>query len=100
MRGPSRERAGEDGRPLLPGQGTLFEETYLEGKAAGIAEGKAEGKAEDRVALILRVLEKRGIDIPQDTRDRISTSTDLDTLTLWFDRSLTATAAEDLFADA
>ncbi|MEU0172061.1 hypothetical protein ABZ178_01700 [Streptomyces massasporeus] len=84
----------------FPGRGTLFEETYLEGKAAGRAEGKAEGQAEDRVALILRVLEKRGIGIPQDTRDRISTCTDLDTLTLWFDRSLTATAAEDLFADA
>jgi uncharacterized ferritin-like protein (DUF455 family) len=81
----------------FPGRGTLFEETYLEGKAAGIAEGKAEGKAEDRVTLILRVLNKRGIDVSQDTRDRITTCTDLDTLTLWFDRSLTATTAEDLF---
>ncbi|MFD5481125.1 hypothetical protein [Streptomyces hawaiiensis] len=83
----------------FPGRGTLFEETYLEGKAAGLAEGKAEGKAEDRVALILRVLEKRGISIPEATRDRITTCTDLDTLTLWFDRSLTATTAEDLFTD-
>ncbi|MFI8888999.1 hypothetical protein [Streptomyces paradoxus] len=83
----------------FPGRGTLFEETYLEGKAAGIAEGKAEGQAEDRIALILRVLEKRGIDIPQDTRDRITACTDLDTLTLWFDRSLTATTAEDLFVE-
>ncbi|PPS75739.1 MULTISPECIES: hypothetical protein [Streptomyces] len=72
----------------FPGRGTLFEETYLE--------GKAEGKAES----ILSILEKRGIGIPQDTRDRITTCTDLDTLTLWFDRSLTATTAEDLFAEA
>jgi hypothetical protein len=76
----------------FPGRGTLFEETYLDGKAAG--------KAEDRVALILRVLEKRGIDLPRDLRDRITSCTDLDTLTLWFDRSLTATTAEDLFTDA
>ncbi|WP_405506451.1 hypothetical protein [Streptomyces purpurascens] len=49
--------------------------------------------------LILRVLEKRGIDIPETARERITSCTDLDTLTLWFDRSLTATAAEELFAD-
>ncbi|GAA2935868.1 MULTISPECIES: hypothetical protein [Streptomyces] len=79
----------------FPGRGTLFEQTYLEGKA----EGRAEGRAEDRTALILRVLEKRGIDIPETARERITSCTDLDTLTLWFDRSLTAGTAEDLFAD-
>ncbi|MFJ4079566.1 hypothetical protein ACIP2Z_11465 [Streptomyces iakyrus] len=72
----------------FPGRGTLFEETYLE--------GKAEGKAES----ILSVLDKRGIPVPEATRDRITSCTDLDTLTLWFDRSLTATTAEDLFTDA
>ncbi|MGX5214035.1 hypothetical protein ACWKT3_36005 [Streptomyces violaceus] len=71
----------------FPGKGTLFEETYLEGKA----EGKSEA--------ILRVLEKRGIHLPEDTRDRITSCTDLGTLTLWFDRSLTAGTAEDLFAE-
>lgn len=71
----------------FPGRGTLFEETYLE--------GKAEGKAED----ILRVLEKRDVPVPEAIRDRITTCIDLDTLTLWFDRSLTATTAEDLFLD-
>lgn len=71
----------------FPGRGTLFEETYLE--------GKAEGKAES----ILSVLEKRGIPVPENTRDRIISCTDLDTLTLWFDRSLTATTVEDLFTE-
>lgn len=75
----------------FPGRGTLFEETYLEGKAEGIVEGKAES--------ILSVLEKRGIDPSQDIRDRITSCTDPDTLTLWFDRSLTATTAEDLFVE-
>ncbi|MFJ8716778.1 hypothetical protein ACIRD9_26955 [Streptomyces violaceus] len=79
----------------FPGRGTLFEQTYLEGKA----EGRAQGRAEDRTVLILRVLEKRGIDVPETARERITSCTDLDTLTLWFDRSLTATTAEDLFAD-
>ncbi|AXE87294.1 hypothetical protein [Streptomyces sp. Go-475] len=36
---------------------------------------------------------------PRETRDRITSCTDLDTLTQWFDRSLTATTAEDLFVE-
>ncbi|WP_411149649.1 hypothetical protein [Streptomyces sp. A30] len=83
----------------FPGHGTLFEETYLEGKAEGQAAGRAAGRAEDRAALILRVLEKHAIHVPEDIRERITSCTDLDTLTLWFDRSLSATAAEDLFAE-
>ncbi|MEV5530892.1 hypothetical protein [Streptomyces prunicolor] len=71
----------------FPGHGTLFEEKYLE------------GKTEDRASLILRVLEKHGIDVPDDIRERITSCTDFDTLTLWFDRSLTASTAEDLFVE-
>ncbi|WP_262059348.1 hypothetical protein [Streptomyces sp. STR69] len=72
----------------FPGHGTLFEEKYLE------------GKTEDRASLILRVLEKHGIDVPEDIRERITSCSDLDTLTLWFDRSLTASTAEDLFVES
>ncbi|MEV6027178.1 hypothetical protein [Streptomyces sp. NPDC052036] len=61
--------------------------------------GKAEGRAEDRASLIRRVLEKHGIPVPEETRERITSCTDLDTLAPWFDRSLTATAAGDLFAE-
>ncbi|NUT31396.1 MAG: hypothetical protein HOV84_36670 [Streptomyces sp.] len=65
---------------------TLFEEL------------RREAELKDRAVMILRVLEKRGIPVPEDTRERIKSCTDLDTLTLWFDRSLTATTAEELFA--
>ncbi|MGV9921126.1 hypothetical protein ACWDUK_28565 [Streptomyces cellulosae] len=75
----------------FPGHGTLFEEKYLEGRA----EGKAEGKAE----AILHALRVRGIAVSDEVRERITTCTDLDTLTTWFDRSLTVSRAEDLFAD-
>ncbi|MFI1704621.1 hypothetical protein [Streptomyces griseoruber] len=75
-----------------PGHRTMFEETYLE--------GEAKGKVEDRASLVLRLLEKRGIDVPEDVRERITSCDDLDTLTLWFDRSLTATAAGDLFVES
>ncbi|MGR6972407.1 hypothetical protein ACU639_22950 [Streptomyces cynarae] len=70
----------------FPGSGTLIEETRLK--------GKAEGKAED----ILRILDRRGITVPEAARERIATCTDLDTLGTWFDRALTVARAEELFA--
>lgn len=73
----------------FPGHGTLFEEKYLEGRA----EGKAEGTAE----AILHALKVRGLVVSGEVRERITTCTDLDTLTTWFDRSLTVSKAEDLF---
>ncbi|MFF5341888.1 hypothetical protein ACFY4H_14370 [Streptomyces althioticus] len=69
----------------FPGHGTLFEEKYLE--------GKAEGKSED----ILRVLTVRGLPVPDGVRERVTACADLDTLAVWFDRSLTVSKAEDLF---
>jgi hypothetical protein len=83
----------------FPGRGTLFEQTYLEGKAEGVAEGKAEGKAEGTVESILRVLEKRGVPLTPDTRERIVSETDLDTLTRWFDRSLTVATVQEIFSE-
>ncbi|MFS8204444.1 hypothetical protein ACLVWQ_37955 [Streptomyces sp. CWNU-52B] len=71
----------------FPGRGTVRETAYLE------------GQAEDRALLILRVLEKHGIPVSEGAQERITSCADLDTLTLWFDRSLTAAAAEDLFAE-
>ncbi|MER7838902.1 hypothetical protein ABTY98_24250 [Streptomyces sp. NPDC096040] len=44
------------------------------------------------------MLEKRGIPVPEETRERITSCTDLDTLAVWFDRSLGATSAENLYA--
>ncbi|MCF4139393.1 hypothetical protein L1856_25440 [Streptomyces sp. Tue 6430] len=50
---------------------------------------QSEDEAEDRGSLILRVLDKRGVGVgvPEGTRERITSCTDLDTLTLRFDRS-------------
>ncbi|MBC9725216.1 hypothetical protein [Streptomyces sp. TRM68367] len=76
----------ETHKPRFPGRGTLLEET--------LNEGRAEGRAED----ILRILALRGVEIPEDARERITSCTDLDVLSTWFDRSLTVTNTEDLFA--
>ncbi|MGW4977666.1 hypothetical protein [Streptomyces mirabilis] len=66
----------------FPGSGTLIEETRIK------------GRAED----ILRILDLRAIDIPEAARERITGCTDLELLGTWFDRALTATNAEELFA--
>jgi hypothetical protein len=60
----------------------------------GIDEGRAAGRAED----ILRILDKRGIAVDDASRERIVSSGDLETLSDWLDRSLTATQVSDLFA--
>jgi hypothetical protein len=78
--------------PRFPGSGTLIEETLIKGEA----EGRAKGRAED----ILRILGLRGIDVPEAARERITGCTDLDTLGTWFDRALTATSTEEMFAEA
>ncbi|MEU5292807.1 hypothetical protein [Streptomyces umbrinus] len=89
--------AGEEWKGIMsfvsyfPGRGTVRETAYLE--------GRAEGQIEERVSMILSVLEKRGIPVPEDTRERITSCADLDTLALWVDRSWTAAAVEDLFAE-
>ncbi|MCN9242133.1 hypothetical protein NGF19_15270 [Streptomyces sp. RY43-2] len=79
----------------FPGRGTLFEETYLKGKAEGKAEGEARGEAKG----ILRVLEVRGFHVSDDTRERIASCTDLDRLADWLDRSGTVERPEDLFTE-
>ncbi|RZB14647.1 hypothetical protein StrepF001_36580 [Streptomyces sp. F001] len=82
--------------PRFPGRGTIIEESINKGMAEGKAKGRAEGRAED----ILRILQLRGIDIPEAARERITSCTDLDTLGTWFDRALTAASAEELFGEA
>ena len=73
--------------PNFPGSNSIVEESWLEGRAEGQAEG------------VLRVLEVRGIEIPDSVRERVTACTDLDVLGTWLDRSLSATRAEELFAE-
>lgn len=79
----------------FPGRGTVRETAYLEGEAKGEARGEARGEAKG----ILLVLEVRGIPVPADVRERITTCTDLDRVDTWLERSRTVACAEDLFAE-
>lgn len=71
----------------FPGRGTLLERTFNEGTATGEAKG------------VVRVLEVRGIPVTDETRERITTCTDLARVSEWLDRAGTVERAEDLFTD-
>lgn len=49
--------------------------------------------------MTLRILEWRGIPVPDAVRTRVESCADLDRLTAWSQRAVHATTAEDLFAD-
>jgi valyl-tRNA synthetase len=44
------------------------------------------------------VLERREIDVDDDSRERIESCIDTDVLDTWFDRAFTVAKASDLFA--
>ncbi|GHE00254.1 hypothetical protein GCM10010339_14690 [Streptomyces alanosinicus] len=80
--------------PEFPGNGTVMEEAWRKVHADGEAKGKAEGKAE----AILRALEVRSIEVSGSVRERVMACGDLELLGTWFDRSMTVTSADELFA--
>lgn len=60
-------------------------------------EGRAEGRAEGEARSVLLVMERRGIDVTDTVRERVTTCTDPDTLLEWLGRAVTATSAEEVF---
>jgi hypothetical protein len=74
---------------------TFIERIHDQGIAEGEARGKAEGKAED----VLKLLDARGLDLTDDQRQQVSSSTDPAQLDRWFDRAITASTAAEVFAD-
>lgn len=63
------------------------------------AEGKAEGRAEGKAEALLRLLAGRGVAVGPTARDRILACSDTATLDVWFDRAITATTVDDVFAE-
>lgn len=64
----------------------------------GREEGRAEGRAEGLAAAIFKVFGRRGVDIDDDSRQRIESCADADTLEAWLDQSFVVGKASDLFA--
>jgi hypothetical protein len=48
---------------------------------------------------VLIVLDARGIEVPEDVRERITSCTELDRLETWIRRAATVSTAQDLFSD-
>jgi hypothetical protein len=55
-------------------------------------EGRIEGRRED----ILRILDKRGIEVPDEVRDAVNGCDDTKTLDQWFDLALVVTDSQEL----
>ncbi|MFF6874947.1 hypothetical protein ACFY9S_06375 [Streptomyces sp. NPDC012474] len=83
----ARIRARVDKRP----DDEHEDEEWVQGYTAGYKAALA--------GAVQRLLEARDITVPKEVSRPLHLCPDPDTLTLWFDRSLTATTAEDLFAE-
>ncbi|WP_327100706.1 hypothetical protein OIE68_19085 [Nocardia vinacea] len=83
--------AGQTWRQLMTVDTSFFRSEYWQ---EVLARGEAKGEAKS----ILRLLELRGIAVPDDAHARIAACTDLDQLAAWLDRVLVAESIEDLFA--
>jgi hypothetical protein len=80
---------------MLPQGNRFFSET----QRRLLAEGEAKGEARAIARAILRVLERRGLPVSAEQRERIVACSDLATLEIWLDRSVTATDTKDLFTE-
>jgi hypothetical protein len=61
-------------------------------------EGREEGRAEGLAAAIVKVLERRGIEVDDASRARIMSCGDVDALDVWLDLSVVIASAGELFA--
>ncbi|WP_327316932.1 hypothetical protein [Streptomyces sp. NBC_01235] len=59
-------------------------------------EVREEGRVEKGVEMTLKILEWRGIPVPDSVRSRVETCTDEDLLELWARRAIQVDNAEDL----
>lgn len=73
----------------------LAEQVREEGREQGLEQGRKQAKAE----MVLRVLEWRGIPVPEHVAERVSACEDADRLEMWAQRAVGATCAEDLFVE-
>ncbi|WP_069173101.1 hypothetical protein [Streptomyces griseus] len=81
----------------------LSEEIREEGRAQGRMEGRAqaclEGRAQARAESILFILGARGVDVPDATREKVTTCGDPELMRQWLRRAVLATTAEEIFGD-
>ncbi|MGV4985997.1 hypothetical protein ACVB8T_28290, partial [Streptomyces sp. NRAIS3] len=77
----------------------LAEQVREEGREQGLEQGLEQGRVQDRQEMTLRILEWRGISVPDAIRERVMTCTDLAQLENWAQRAVHASEATELFAE-
>jgi hypothetical protein len=99
-------RASETARRILEGLMTTMEwksdfiESFVaEGLQKGLQEGREEGRVQARREDVVKVLDSRGLRPTSQQVSELAACTDLTRLDLWFERSLAAATAEDVFKD-
>ncbi|MER6088397.1 hypothetical protein [Streptomyces bluensis] len=73
----------------------LAEQVREEGREQGLEQGIEQ----ERASMVLRILEWRGIEVPESVRERVTSCTDLVRLDTWAERAVHAKDPEDLFGD-
>ncbi|MER8005596.1 hypothetical protein [Streptomyces sp. NPDC094149] len=73
----------------------LAEQVRAEGREQGREQGRLQGRRE----IIPKILEWRGVPVPDSVHERVTACTDLDQLAAWARCALNATDAGELFAD-
>ena len=68
-------------------------------RAEGREQGLEQGRIQDRQEMTLRILEWRGIPVPDSVRERVMACTDLAQLEVWAQRAVRATNGAELFAE-
>jgi hypothetical protein len=95
-------RASEAARRLLEDLMSMTEwksdfiENFVE---QGLEQGREQGHVQTKREDLLKVLDLRDLRPTKEQRARVDSSTDLAQLSLWFERSLTAATAAEVFAD-
>jgi hypothetical protein len=92
-----RAEARQEG--LQEGRQEGRQEGHQEGRQEGRQEGLQEGRVEGRALAILRVLEFRGIAVPEQVSSRILSCSDDERLDAWLNRALDVSHAEAIFAE-
>ena len=68
-----------------------------QGQAEGRAQGQAEGRAQGRTEMLLQLLSAR-FAVTATIRDRVRACTDTTQISTWFDRAVTASSLDEVFA--
>ncbi|MER6621344.1 MULTISPECIES: hypothetical protein [unclassified Streptomyces] len=83
---------------FTPRRGTIVGDARLAGQEEGLKEGREEGRVAGKAEQLLRLMGRRGFSMTEETRQRVTTCTDMPLLDLWFDRAIDATTLDEVFA--